>query len=442
MIGKASLIIAITAALVSPASAAGYADRVREKTLANGLKVILMEDHKAPVTVFQVWYRVGSRDERPGKTGLSHLLEHMLFKGTERYGPEEYSRIVKRNGGDENAFTNRDNTTYFASVASDRADIIIELEADRMTGLIFDEKEFTPEQQVVFEERRLRTDSNPVTSLFEEMHATAFRAHPYQWPIIGWMSDIRLTTMEDAREHYKTFYAPDNAFIVAVGDFSSDELFAKIEKHFGALTHRSKAPQLVSIEPPQSGEKRVELRRPSQFPFVAVAYHVPNLRHDDAFALEVLAEVLAGGKSSRLYGRLVYEKRLAQNSSAGYEMTSADPGLFYLYARPLPGYSAEKLEKALLLEVEDLQQNPVSERELQKAKNGIEAGFVIAQDSYFYQAMLLGQYEIAGDWKAIDRYLEGVSKVTSQDIQRVAKFYLNRDNRTVATLVPAGSSSK
>lgn len=421
-----------------------YTERVSEHVLSNGMKVLLLEDHKAPVGVLQVWYRVGSRNEQIGKTGLSHVLEHMMFKGTEKYGPEEYSRIIQRNGGNENAFTTDDNTTYFATLASDRLGVAIDLEADRMNNLKFDEEQFTAELSVVMEERRLRTDNNPTSALFEELSATAYVAHPYQWPVIGWMNDLRLATRQDALAYYRQHYSPGNAFVVVVGDFDSGKMLATLEETFGAVPPGPPPPQVTAVEPPQSGERRTTLRRQAHLPFVAIAYHVPNLRSSDAYALDVLSAVLAGGKSTRLYQDLVYDRRLARSAGASYSMTSVDPSLFFLYAQPMPGKSTETIERELLAHVERLQTGKVTEREMVKARNGIEAGFILAQDSLFYQGMLLGQYEIASDWKGLDAYLPGIRAVTVDDLRRVALFYLTEDNRTVATLdalpVPAGAS--
>jgi zinc protease len=427
--------LALALFLPAPASAArSYSERVQEHLLGNGMKVILLEDHKAPVGVLQVWYRVGSRNEELGKTGLSHLLEHLMFKGTEKHGPEEYSRIVQRNGGNENAFTTADNTTYFATIASDRLEIVIELEADRMHNLKFDDSHFAPELNVVMEERRLRNDNNPTSALFEELSAVAFSAHPYQWPVIGWMNDLRLATRNDALDYYRKHYSPGNAYAVVVGDFDSKEMLAVLEEHFGAVPAAPLPPPVRAVEPPQQGERRTVLRREAHLPYVAIAYHVPNLRSPDAYALDVLSEVLSGGKSARLYQDLVYERRLARAAGAGYDMTSADPNLFYLYGQPLPGKSNAAVEAELLAHVERVQTTDVTERELGKARSGIEAGFVLAQDSLFYQGMLLGQYEMAGGWRKLDEYLPAVRAVTADDLRRVATLYLTADNRTVAAL--------
>jgi zinc protease len=414
-----------------------YAERVHEKTLPNGLKVLLLEEHKAPLGVFQVWYRVGSRNEELGKTGLAHLLEHLMFKGTQKVGPEEYSKIIQRNGGNDNAFTSDDGTTYFATMASDRLAVIVDLEADRMQNLTFDEAQFTPEHHVVMEERRLRNDDNPVAALFELISSIGYSAHPYQWPTVGWMSDLTQATRDDALAFYRTFYAPGNAFVVCVGDFSTDALEAQIDTAFGIVPPGANAPPLVrAVEPVQQGERRAVLQREAELPFIALAYHVPNLSSADGPALEVLSAILGGGKSSRLYRHLLYDKRLARDVGTSYELTSVDPSLFLVYAQPLPGKPISQLEKELLAEIAVLQTKEVSERELLKAKNALEASFVLGQDSLFYQALLLGQYELAGGWRQVDNYVPSVRAVTADDIQRVATFYFTAANRTVGTLDP------
>jgi zinc protease len=429
--------VLLCAALPRSAPAAqAYAERVHEKVLPNGLQVLLLEEHKSPVAVFQVWYRVGSRNEQLGKTGLAHMLEHLMFKGTKKVGPEEYSKIIQRNGGDDNAFTSDDGTTYFATMASDRLGVIVDLEADRMHNLSFDEAQFEPEHHVVLEERRLRTDNNPVSALFEQVSSTAYSAHPYEWPTIGWMSDIKQVTRADALAFYHTYYEPGNAFIVCVGDFSTAQLEAQIDATFSAVPPGDVPPAVRAVEPEQQGERRTVLKREAELPFVALAYHVPNLSSPDGAALEVLSAILGGGKSTRLYQHLVYDKRLARDVGTSYELTSIDPGLFLAYAQPLPGKSAAEIEKQLLAELAAVQNQPVSAHELLKAKNALEASFVLGQDSLFYQALLLGQYELAGDWHQVDNYVPRVRAITADDVQRVASFYLTASNRTVATLEP------
>jgi zinc protease len=429
-------LLGVAVMCAAPAAAVPYTERVKETVLRNGLKLILLEDHKAPVVVFQIYYRVGSRNESLGHTGLSHILEHVMFKGTPTVAPEEYSKIIQRNGGRTNAWTTQDDTTYFATLASDRVGVVIDLEADRMTNLKLTDEVFLPERSVIMEERRLRVDNNPSDALFEQLTSTAYAAHTYQFPVIGWMSDVAQATVADALQHYRTYYIPNNAFIVVVGDFDSTALTARIEAAFGDIPIGPPPPAVRAIEPPQHGERRVELRREAQLPFVAMAHHVPTLRDTDAAALEVLASILSGGESARLHRELVYRLRLAREAGASYDYTSIDPGLFTVYAQPLPGQSAAAVEAALRRELERAAEEAPTPRELEKAKNGIEADFIFGQDSLFYQAMVLGQYEVANGWRRIDDYLPAVRAVTADDVLRVARTYLRPTNRTTAVLIP------
>ena len=429
-------LLAVAAMYASPAPGASYTERVKETVLRNGLKLILLEDHKAPVVVFQIYYRVGSRNEALGHTGLSHILEHVMFKGTPTVAPEEYSKIIQRNGGRTNAWTTQDSTTYFASLASDRVGVVIDLEADRMTNLKLTDEVFLPERSVIMEERRLRVDNNPSDALFEQLASTAYAAHTYQFPVIGWMSDIGQATVGDALQHYRTYYIPNNAFIVVVGDFDTTALIKQITDAFGDTPIGPPPPAVRAVEPVQHGERRVELRREAQLPYVAMAYHVPNLNSPDAAALEVLGAILSGGESARLHRELVYRQRLAREAGASYDYTSIDPGLFTAYAQPLPGQSEAAVEAALTRELERAAAEPPTAHELEKAKNGIEADFIFGQDSLFYQAMLLGEYEVASGWRRIDEYLPAVRAVTAADVLRVAQTYLRPTNRTTAVLIP------
>jgi zinc protease len=417
-------------------SEAGLRDSAFETVLPNGLKVILLENHKAPLVTFQVWYRVGSRNEAWGKTGLSHMLEHMMFKGTEKIGPEEFSRIIQENGGNDNAFTSHDYTAYFENLSSDRVQVAIGLEADRMQNLLLREEDFRTERMVVMEERRLRTDDNPQAVLTEQVMATAFQVQPYHWPIIGWMEDIARFTLEDLKTYYKTYYNPINAFLVVVGDFKKEELLPKIEKAFGSYPKGVAPNQEKDKDPPQLGERRIFVKKEAQLPFLVMGYHVPNLREPDSYVLDVIATILSGGKSSRLYQDLVREKRLVLSADADHSLISRDPNLFTLSADLLPGKEVAEVEKAFDQEIERLQKEQVGKQELEKAKNQIEASFVFGQDSIFYQAILLAQHEIAFNWRAIDDYLPSIRKVTPEDIQRVAKKYLIPDQRTVGILIP------
>ncbi len=413
-----------------------HAAEVQEFTLRNGMKVLIVEEHKAPVATFQVWYRVGGRDEPMGKSGMSHLLEHMMFKGTSRYGPSEFSQLVQKNGGTDNAYTTKDYTVYFQLFASDRITLSVDLEADRIQNLLIDQKEFLSEKNVVMEERRLRYEDDPQNSLFEEVVATAFKAHPYQRPVIGWMSDIRSIERDDLVRYYKTFYSPENAFIIVVGDVDSKDMAQRIRDAFERIPSGSLAMRAEYQEPEQKGERRLTLKKEAELPAVIAAYHVPNFPHEDSYALDIASLILSGGKSSRLYQSLVYQKKIALGAAADYSGFNLDPYLFFLFATASPGISIEDVEKTLYQEIEHLKRSPPSERELQKAKNQIEASFIMGQDSIYVQARQYGMFEMLGDWRLMERYLEGIQRVTAADVSRVARKYLTEDNRTVGVLIP------
>jgi zinc protease len=428
---------AVSAALtlqcaVGPAHAAD----VREVILDNGLKVLLLEDHKSPVVTFQVWYRVGSRNEKDGKSGLAHFLEHMMFKGTPKTTPEEYSRIIAKNGGQANAFTSTDVTVYFATMSRDKIGIELELEAERMTQALLGETYFEAEKKVIQEERRLRTEDNPMAALAEVANAIAFTIHPYRRPVVGWMQDIENLTRQDLVDFYRTHYVPNNAFIVVTGDFSSDEIVRKIQSAFGKIPRSPEPPKLQVKEPPQNGERRLIFKKEAELPFLLMFYHAPNLHHPDNFALDVLSVVLAAGRSSRLYQELVYQNRLTRSVDADYSSVSIDPSGFTISAQLMPGKESGDVEREIDRLVDGMKSDLISERELEKAKNQIEAAFVFAQDSIFGQAMKIGYYEATGGWRRMNEYLDGIRKVSREDIRRVARQYLDRDRRTVATLVP------
>jgi zinc protease len=433
---KSTFLVLFSFFLLISIAEAGLRENVFETVLPNGLKVILLENHKAPLVTFQVWYRVGSRNEAWGKTGLSHMLEHMMFKGTERVGPGEFSRIIQENGGNDNAFTSHDYTAYFENLSSDRIQVTIDLESDRMQSLTLREEDFRTERMVVMEERRLRTEDNPQALLTEQIMATAFQVSPYHWPIIGWMEDIARYTLEDLKVYYRIYYNPANAFLMVVGDFKREELLPRIEKVFGSIPKGMVPNQDRDRDPPQTGERRIFVKKEAQLPSIVMGYHVPNLREPDSYVLEVIATILSGGKSSRLYQSLVREKRLVLSADADHSLISRDPSLFYLSADLLPNKDVAEVEKALDQEIERLKKEPVEERELEKVKNQLEAAFIFGQDSIFNQAMLLAQHEIALSWKAIDDYIPSIRKVTPEDIQRVAKQYLIPDNRTAGILIP------
>ena len=432
---------ALLLALLAHGTEAGGLD-VFETTLDNGLKVLLLEEHKAPVVTFHIWYRVGSRNEQIGRTGLAHLVEHMMFKGTEKIGGQEFSRRVRRNGGRDNAFTSQDYTGYFVTIAADRIQLPLELEPDRMVNLRLDPAEVKRERSVVMEERRLRTEDDPSSALWEEVNAAAFKAYPYGHPVIGWMEDLRQLTRTDVQNFYKTYYVPNNAVVVVVGDFDRAQLLPRIQEAFGSIPRRPEPPPVRSDEPPQKGERRVMLRRQdARLPSLVAGYHAPNMKDPDSYALDMLEVILAGGKSARLYRHLVYEKQLALGAGAYYARVSAAPDLFTLYATPLPGKSVEELEQALFDEIERIKTELVSARELQKAKNQIEASFIFSQDSIFSLARQLASYEIVAGWRYWEVYLPGIRAVTREDVQRVAQKYLTSEKRTVGVLIPGDQQS-
>ncbi|MDI6890717.1 MAG: pitrilysin family protein [Thermodesulfovibrionales bacterium] len=413
-----------------------FAVEVKEYKLENGIKVLIIEEHKAPVATFQIWYRTGSIDEPAGKSGLSHLLEHMMFKGTPEYGPRAFSRIVQKNGGTDNAYTTKDYTVYFQILSSDRIGISIDLEADRMQNLTLDPKETLSERSVVMEERRQRYDDDPESSLFEEVVAIAFKIHPYRRPVIGWMSDIRAMEREDLYHYYKTYYSPDNAVIVIVGDVDSGELIKKIRLSFDEIPSGPPKVRIASIEPEQIGERRLFLKKEAKLPHMIAAFHTPSFPHEDSYALEVLSLIFSDGKSSRLYSSLVYKKKLALEASAYYSGFNKDPYLFFFFVTASPGRDIKDVEDALYTEIERIKKDPPSQEEVQKAKNQLESAFIMDQDSIFMQAMKYGTFEMLGDWRFIDRYLEGIRRVTPEDVVRVAKKYLKEENRTVGILIP------
>jgi zinc protease len=327
-------------------------------------------------------------------------------------------------------------TVYFATMSREKIGIELDLEADRMANALLGEQYFEPEKKVIQEERRLRTDDNPGSALSEVAGAVAFMVHPYRRPVVGWMEDIEKLTRQDLVDFYKLYYAPNNAFVVVVGDFSTDEILPKIRNAFGKIARDADAPKVSVQEPEQQGERRVILKKEAELPFLLMFYHAPNLQSADSFALDVLSVVLAGGRSARLYHELVYEKRMVRGVDADYSRVSVDPMGFSITAQLLPGIQPANVEREIYGSLEKIKSELITERELQKAKNQIEAAFIFDQDSIFGQAMKLGYYEITGGWRQLDTYLDGIRKVTREDIRRVARQYLDGDRRTVGTLIP------
>jgi zinc protease len=426
----------VSIVMLLAASTAPAADRVVASTLDNGLRVLLLEDHRSPIVSFQVWYRVGSRDEQRGATGIAHFLEHLMFKGTPTRGPKQFARLVEENGGQDNAFTSQDVTSYYVDIASDKIDLVIDLEADRMQSLLLDPKEIASEREVVIEERRTRTEDDPGGFLGEEVGSIAFKAHPYGFPIIGWMEDIKRITPAEIRAFYKTYYVPNNAIVVAVGDFKAPAVMEKIQKTFGRIPRGKTPPPVLAVEPPQNGERRVVVTKEAELPVVYMAWHVPNYRSKDAPALEVLSTILSGGRASRLYRDLVYQRQLALEAGGDYSYFALDPNLFWFWATPMPGQKPETLEAELAKQMERLKTEPVTDEELARAKNQIESSFVFQEDSVHRRASLLARFELIGGYVQKDTFMTTIRAVTIADLTRVANAWFAPERKSVGVLVP------
>jgi zinc protease len=418
-----------------------------ECLLKNGMKVIVKEDHRAPTVAHMVWYKAGSMDEQNGTTGLAHVLEHMMFKGTKTLKPGEFSQRVAALGGRENAFTSKDYTAYFQQVEKSRLEKVMALEADRMANLVFSKDEFAKEVRVVMEERRWRTEDQPIPLLYEALYATAFFSHPYHHPIVGWMSDLQNMTVEDTRNWYQRWYVPNNATMVVAGDVNAQRVCALARKHFGAISRRPIQATRPQDEAPQRGIRRVTVKAPAENPYIALAFKAPTLRDvekdEDVYALEVLAAVLDGYDNARLNAKLVRTDRVANSAGAGYSNISRGPSLFLLDGIPAAGTTTEALEKLLRAEVERIAKEGVSEEELKRVKTQLIAEQIYKRDSVFGQAMEIGVMEMSGiSHTKIDRIIEKLGSVTAEQVQKVAGKYFGDDQLTVANLVPLPLSEK
>lgn len=432
-------------ALLSPALAAS--PPVHEYRLDNGMRIFVREDHRAPVVVSMVWYVAGSVDEVNGTTGVAHVLEHMMFKGTERVPGGEFSRRVARAGGRDNAFTSRDYTAYFQTLHRDHLPLVLEMEADRMTNLVLNDDEFEKELRVVMEERRWRTDDRPHSLMYERLMATALLAHPYRQPVIGWMSDLQNMRADDARAWYRSWYAPNNALLVVVGDVTAEEVLALARKHFGPIEARELPERRPFGEPEQTGPRRITVRAPSELPSVLMTYRVPKLEDPEKdwepFALDVLEGVLDGYDAARLQASLVRGTRLAASAGAGYQGIGRGPGLFLLSGTPSEGRSVQELEQALKDEVQRIATEGVREEELARVKAQVVAAQIFARDSMFAQARQIGALEAIGlSHRLIDLQVQRLREVTAEQVQEVAQRYFTDDRLTVAVLDPQPLSGK
>jgi zinc protease len=421
-----------------------------EFQLSNGLKLIVREDHRAPTVAHMVWYRAGSIDEVNGRTGVAHVLEHMMFKGTDKVKSGEFSRLVAAIGGRENAFTSRDYTAYFQQVEKSKLDEVMKLEADRMSNLKFDDSEFLKEIQVVMEERRLRTEDNPSSLLNESLMATAYISSPYRYPVVGWMNDLVNMKASDARDWYRSWYKPNNATVVIAGDVDPKVILQAVEKYYGATSARELPERKPQTEPLQKGMKRVQVKAPADSARLAMAWKVPKLRpgaldDDEPYALELLTAVLDGYDNARLNRKLIKQERVVNNIGVGYDMISRGPELFLISASMAKGKTVEQAENSIRKALKELVDNGILESELKRIKVRILSEQIYKRDSIFGQAMEIGSTEMAGfSWRDIDLMLEKMQTITPAQVQAVAKKYLVDDGLTIAVLDPQArqSSSK
>ncbi len=410
--------------------------KVGTHTLANGMKVLVHEDHDVPNVAMYLFYKVGSRNERPGITGISHFFEHMMFNGAKKFGPKQFDIVMEANGGSNNAYTSRDITAYTNWFPRTMLELMFDMEADRIRDLGFDPKMIESERGVVYSERRQSVENSNFGLLYEQMNASAYAAHPYGWPVVGWGSDIEAWTMADLKNHFKMGYAPNNCVLVVSGAVTHAEVVALAKKYLESIPAQEGPPPVLTKEPEQMGERRVTIEKAAQLPIVMVSYHIPPTRDADFAPLEVLSTILTEGRSSRLYRRLVDRDQLALGADGGQQL-SLDPGQFLFTLRVRSGVDPAAAEKALYEEIEKVRTGGVTAQELTKAKNQLLTGLYGDMTTIAGKANRLGQAEVfLGDHKRLFTAGDEFDKVTADDVQRVAVKYFGAKNRTVATLIP------
>ncbi len=424
------------------AAPVGAADGdITQYTLNNGLRVVVKEDHRSPTVAHMVWYKAGSMDEFNGTTGVAHVLEHMMFKQTKTLKVGEFSQRVAELGGRDNAFTSRDYTAYFQQLQAKDLRKVMALEADRMANLVLSKAEFDKEIQVVMEERRWRTDDQAQGKLYEAFMATAFMANPTRNPVIGWMSDLKSMNYLDAKRWYDTWYTPQNAVVVVVGDVQPAQVKTYAEQTYGKIKPKALPERKPQQEPVQEGVRRVEVKAPAENPYIIMGFKVPKLENvlkdRDPYALTVLAAVLDSYSGARMNRELVQTQRVAIQAGASYDMTGRGPSLFYLDGTPANGRTVEQLEADLLAQVDRIAKEGVTDQELARVKAQLIASQVYKRDSVFGQAMEIGQNLTIGfEVEDIDRMIEQIKTVTAQEVQYVAQTHFDRDQLTVGTLFP------
>jgi zinc protease len=432
----AFLLLCVMAVAAPPVWAQSQEFPVSTRTLKNGMKVLVQPDHSIPNVALYIFYRIGSRNEHPGTTGLSHFFEHMMFNGAKKYGPGDLDKVMEANGGSNNAYTTQNVTVYQDWFPRSALPLIYDIEADRIRDLTFDPKKIASEREVVASERRLSVDNDNGGLLDEQLWATAFIAHTYQWPVVGWMSDIEHWTMEDLKHHFEMGYSPSNATMVVVGDVSPEEIFQLCEKYIEPIPSHAPPPPVTTVEPEQMGERRLVVHKPAELPLVMIGYHVSKTDDPDFYALNILRSVLFQGESSRMYQRLVDKDQLALDVSS-YVEPAFDPTLAIIAAQPRQGVDPQACEKAIYEELERIKSAPISDQELEKAKNARLVEFYREMRTINGRANTIGTYEVfMGDYNKLFDAAKSYSTVTKEDVQRVAKKYFSANNRTVATLLP------
>ncbi len=407
-------------------------------TLPNGLTVILEEDHSTPIVHLQLWYHVGSKNEKAGRTGFAHLFEHLMFKGSKNVEPEAHTSYVSAVGGQSNAYTTEDETVFWETVPAQYMPLVLWLEADRMATLRVNQETFTNEREVVKEERRMRIENQPYGRLQEILYDQAFTTHPYKHPTIGSMKDLESASIEDVRDFYRTYYVAANATLVLVGDFDSAQALQMVTQYLGRVPKASRpVPRDIPKEPPQTKEKRVTIREPWPLPAVVVAHHITYDGDPDSYPLHIASKVLSDGESSRIYRRLVYDDGIALAAYGGGNIIE-DPNLFYAVAIVQPGHTPDEAANALIAELDRLKAEPISDHELQRAKNQFARDYIVGRESNQQKAAQLAHAAVIhGDITTADGEFEIFQGITPADVQRVARRYFTPENRIVLTLMPA-----
>jgi zinc protease len=432
----AKLLPTLAALFILSAVAPAQELQIKTHTLKNGMKIIVDEDHSIPNVALYIFYRIGSRNERPGTTGLSHFFEHMMFNGAKKYGPKQFDVVMEANGGSNNAYTTRDLTVYQDWFPRSALDLIFDLEADRIADLSFDPKVIESERGVVSSERRTSVDANNFGILFEQLFATAYTAHPYQWPVVGWMVDIENWKPEDLRRHFEMGYSPSNATMVVSGDVTPEEVIRLAEKYVEPIQSHAPPPPVTTREPEQLGERRVTVKKFAQLPLMMIGYHTVDAKSPDYYPIQVLQTILFSGQSSRMYQRLVDKDQIALFVGGGLG-PAFDPALFTITTQPKANAQPEAVEKAIYEEFDKVKTKEVTDQELEKAKNILLANFYRSLKTINGKANSLGSYEVFfGDYRKLFTAAEDYAKVTKADLRRVAQKYFTDKNRTVATLTP------